>query len=220
MTMKNATWVLAGVLFATSATTAQALEKPKFDAGISLLGALDSTKTATHNSTGYNLQVGAEWAIQENLAFRAGFGLNSLPGSNHQGVLSGTEGEAVPTPTSGKFSLRSYQASGDFLFATGVKNLRWVFGLSLNRYSYSLSVDDGFANPMGYVGGQAFAPSHSFTAIHGTKFGARLGVEYQFMPNLSANMIFQQTELGSQGADSHQLNLNPAWLQLGVKYHF
>ena len=225
MTIKLATRVLAGALFASAAVASQAAETPKFDVGVSLISALDSTKRATHNSGGFNFQGGVEFAVQENLGFRFSLGWNSFSGTETAGVMRGTEqAPATPIATSGKFALRSYQGSGDFLFATGVTNLRWVFGLSVNRYTYSLVVTPGFESPMRYKDKtgyhDAFAPTTPYAQVPGTKVGARLGLEYRIIPNLSASLLLQQTELGSALSNAHQINVNPSWLELGVKYHF
>jgi len=87
-----------------------------------------------------------------------------------------------------------------------------------------LVIPSGALNPMGYNDQDgyhdAFKPANSFDQVMGTKLGVRLGMEYRILPNLSASLLLQQTELGSNNNESHKLNITPAWLELGVKYHF
>jgi len=188
---------------------AHAADGPNFFVGGALLGALDSTKSVTHSSTGIAITGGTEFRSSEgSYAFRPGLAIYSLPGSAKDGV---------------KTSLTDFQVYGDIVFNSGIKDLSFTAGLSVQRWYYKTTADVGVASPLG-LDDKGFHP--------GTKLGVRLGAEYRINKNVSAELLFQQVDFGSKDGDPKGNtdpstgallsgdNVFPAWIQVGVKYHF
>jgi hypothetical protein len=208
------------VALALSSVMAHAADGPTLFVGGGLLGALDSTKTVTHSTLGFNVTGGADFrAADGTYGFRPGVAIYVLPGSTQDGV---------------KTSLTNFQVYGDVVFDSGIKNLSFSGGLSVQRWYYKTTADAGVVSPLGF-------DDKGF--LNGTKLGLRLGVEYRFSKSFTAELLFQQTELGSKDGDAkgnvyssngnfppptpaqegaliNGTNTNPAWLQVGVKYHF
>lgn len=197
---KHALTGLALVLMAGSVARA---EDTKFFVGGGLMLNLDSTKAITNKSTAFNIQGGMDFKLQEKLLFRPGFQVNFFPGSEKGGV---------------KTSLRSYQVFGDFVYPMGlVDNLNLSFGLSVNRYQY----DSTYADPASFDPEFQWAPTSAYAQVYGTKLGFRAGLDYRIQRNFSVELLFQQTELGNpKGDDQHYANQNPAWIQVGARFHF
>jgi hypothetical protein len=115
-----------------------------------------------------------------------------------------------------KTSLNLLQAHGDLLIETGRSSLHGLAGLSVNSYSMSRS------------GTESEDPQdrdHHFPLrdVKGLKLGLRLGINYAFTRNLSGELLFQQTELSGKDLEDpyvRQGGINPAWIELDVRYHF
>jgi hypothetical protein len=126
------------------------------------------------------------------------------------------------TPTTDghlRTTLNLIQLNGDILVASRIQGLRGVFGISFNKYKLSRAGNEDT------TAANAGDPSAHFPAVDdkGTKLGLRLGVEYAITKQISAEVLFQQTELaGRQRNDGlvRKAGLNPAWLQFGARYHF
>jgi len=155
-----------------------------------------------------------------------------VDGSTHTGTIA----------TSGtlKTSLNLLQVHGDALLDTGVQGLNWFVGLSANFYSmkrdgggsWTFDGTDGDATHLegSYSGEQTSPLADSLSEVHypvrdagGLKLGLRLGVIYAFSKTLSGEFTLQQTELAGKDLTDPRARaggVNPAWLQLGVNYHF
>lgn len=108
------------VALALPSVLAHAADGPTFFAGAGLIGALDSTKIVTNSSTGFNITGGADFRVADgSYGFRPGVAINFLPGSAKAGV---------------KTSLTNYQVYGDLVFNSGIKNLSFTAGLSIQRW--------------------------------------------------------------------------------------
>ena len=123
------------------------------------------------------------------------------------------------------------------MIQTSIPALRGIVGLSLNKYSAKFegveiaNIDQNVlgvgsnGQPITTVDDHRTEPEHHFPIrdTGGLKGGFRLGFEYSFNKSLSADVIFQQTELAGQNtSDPVQRagGVNPSWLQVGVHYSF
>lgn len=164
---------------------------PTYSAGASLNGLRGQARSVTNADLGYGLH--GDVTFHGDTPFRAGLGLNLFPGSG-----SGS-------------SLQDLQAYGDMLVKLPVDQLQLVFGLSLNRWKVDAKGPAGTSS----------------SSVDGLKFGARLGLDYAITRNLSAQALLQVSELGTtsvfkQNGDKRvgPEGINPAWIQLGVRYTF
>jgi len=221
MNMSFAKRISLGIVaLALPGVMAHAADGPTLFVGGGLLGGLDSTKTVTHSTLGFSVTGGADFRVADgSYGFRPGVAVYFLPGSAQDGV---------------KTSLTNFQVYGDIVFDSGIKNLSFTAGLSVQRWYYKTNADAGVVSPY-QLDDKGF--------LNGTKLGLRLGMEYQFTKNLSAELLFQQTDFGSkdgeakgntysssgnfppptpaqEGALINGTNVTPAWIQLGIKYHF
>lgn len=202
--------VLFGIAaLALPSAMAHAADGPTYYVGGAMLGALDSTKSVTHSTMGLAITGGAEFRSTEgSYAFRPGLAIYSLPGKAKDGV---------------KTSLTDFQFYGDIVFPSGIKDVSFIGGLSVQRWYYKTTADAGTASPL-QLDSKGFNP--------GAKLGVRLGIEYQITPKLNAEVLFQQTDFGGLGADAkgntdpstgaliNGDNVFPSWIQVGVKYKF
>lgn len=180
----------------------------KWFAGGALIGQLDSAKNITNTTMGFGLNIGRDFQYK-GYTFRAGFGINSLPGkerkgSTYENFAQDLTGDSVtnpyygdvyaygnPTAWSNKTSLMGYQAFGDFIFPSGFDKLDFSFGVSLNRWFYNTNVTpDAF-------GAYTVVARTKEDNIPGLKGGLRIGAEYRINKNLSAELLFQIVELGN-----------------------
>ncbi len=132
-----------------------------------------------------------------NVPLRTSLGINYLPGRTHD--------------WGGKASLTGYYLATDVYVNSGLKNLQFITGISLNKWRASVELP-------GVIDESQSVP--------GIKFGGRIGFAYQMTPALSLDGVLQVVELGhdlfmmdpmpSAGAKG----LNPSWFQLGVRYSF
>jgi len=179
-------------LAALAASSLGAQDAKTWSVGLNYALATDALKGVT-NASGAFGGVTADFGWNGKLAssdvpIRISLGVNNLPGKADADGL--------------KISLLGYYLGGEIFINTGVKNLRLTTGLTLNKWK-----------------AKAQAPGFSETEnVKGVKFGARMGLDYQFTPNWSANVTYAVSELGLN-ADMTQ-GLNPAWVMLGAKYHF
>lgn len=105
---------------------------------------------------------------------------------------------------------------------TPLPGLRWITGFSLNRYTVS---NEG--TPREDTVGK-YARYWAAVPDHGLKVGLRVGAIYHLDRHWSVELLTQVTELGrSPEAVAGRLlpsavkgPTNPAWLQLGVSWHF
>lgn len=221
MNMSFAKRISLGIVaLALPSVMAHAADGPNYFVGGGLIGALDATKTVTHSTLGFDLTGGADFRSADGTyGFRPGVAINFLPGSAKDGV---------------KTSLTNYQVYGDVIFDSGIKNLSFSAGLSIQRWYYKTTADAGVVSPLA-LDDKGFLP--------GTKLGLRLGAEYRFNKSLTAELLFQQTDFGSKDGNTrgntysttgnfppptpaqegtliNGTNVTPSWIQVGVKYHF
>lgn len=188
MTMRTPLRVLAlGALLAGSVLSAQEAKK-SWTAGASLTAALDGLKEVTHKTNGFVVDFGYNGNLgNTSVPFRASLGYQMFPGADNFGL---------------KQSLTSVQLAGDLFIESGLKNLSFITGLTVNKYKAKA---EGFG-------------INETESVKGVKLGARLGLEYQFNPAWSAQLMVQMTELGTNATAT--TGINPSWIQAGVKFHF
>jgi hypothetical protein len=162
-----------------------------------------SYEKAVHNNAGALINVGYDFNFYHTDIFGRGtLSFATMPGGEDNGL---------------KTSLSSVQLAGDVFLPTAIQNLHGVVGVSINYYSASFS------------GTESWDPNDvehhfAFKDIEGLKLGYRLGLEYSFSKSLSGEILMQQTELAGHTIAGDTFirrgGINPAWLQLGVHYHF
>ena len=189
MTMQTPLRILAlGTALACSGLGAQEAQKT-WTAGASFTVALDSLREVTHNTNGFVEDFGYNGHLgNTDVPFRASLGYQYLPGKEDSGL---------------KQSLTSFQLAGDIFIPSGFKDLQFITGLSINKYK---------------VKAEAAGLGSDTESVKGPKFGARVGLEYQFNPAWSGQLLLQMTELGTDAAAT--TGINPSWIQAGVKFHF
>lgn len=225
---------LAGVLggLAMLATPLSAQEKAlTFNVGGAYMGTLGDVQKVTAQDSAYQVSLGFTTHLYKtDVPFRVTLSDNMLQGKTH-GV------------TGIKSSLNGIQLAGDVLINSGVENLSFVTGLSINKWSLS---NKGTEPAGGYL---AFDPSQNVVSSSdptgnptydpirnnpnnffnlnedkGIKFGARLGLEYRFSEHWTTDLLAQIIEVGTSAknanGDSIRGGINASWVQLGVKYHF
>lgn len=179
-----------------------AAQSTNFSAGGGLIHGLDSYKKAVNATTGLNLNVGYDTSVYKSgIPARISLGVGLMPGKEQNGL---------------KTSLTLVQLAGDLLIQTDVQGLQGVVGLSLNSYSAKFS---------GYESPAASDVEHHFPFhdAKGLKGGLRFGVEYAFNARWNGQALLQATELaGRQRFDPliREGGINPAWLEIGVRYKF
>ncbi|MDR2561852.1 MAG: outer membrane beta-barrel protein [Holophagales bacterium] len=106
-------------------------------------------------------------------------------------------------------SLQSLQLSADLFFYSPLEDINFFLGLSANNYfaRYSPEVSENGD------------PLQKGVAFDGTKLGARLGLDYRHSKKWSFDATFNLTEYGVIYRPKVG-GVNPAWLQLSVRYHF
>ena len=162
----------------------------------------ESYSKAVNSSTGLLVNVGYDFNVyQTDVGGRATLGFGYMPGTEKNGL---------------KTSLTLVQLTGDIFLPTPAEGLRGVVGLSIDHWSASFSGTENWQ--------PADVDHHfPFKDIKGLKGGFRLGLDYVVNKSVSAELVLQQTELaGHNGQDSFVRTggINPAWLQLGVRYQF
>ena len=219
------------LLLAASGALAPALhagDPSRFDVGGAVIGGLGTLQKQGGMKSGVSLDGGWTMSVSDTSRsrLRVGFAVSQFMGSDENGV---DNTGMVPVASTLKTSLTSYQASSDLLLPMGNTNFSYVLGLSLSKYAYkttgaapgvysSLGIDHSTFDPnSGTISGDA----NGSGSWPGLKFGFRMGVEYDITSKVAMNVLFQQTEFGRADAFPQQRrSLNPAWLQVGVKYSF
>lgn len=173
-----------------------------FTVGAGLMLPLDSLKKATNGGISASLQADYRTTLPgTEVATRVGLGLVAMPGQDRNGL---------------KTSLNLAQAYGDLVLDLPAASLRGIVGLSLNSYTMSTT------------GTESLDPedvAHHFPVrdAKGLKLGLRLGLTYAFSRQVAGELLFQQTELSGKDLADPLVRvggINPAWLQLGVRYSF
>lgn len=221
-----------GLAAATALPSVAGDTKVTFDAGVALVNQLDSAKNVTNANGGFALTGAAYWSVSGGYVVRTGLGYTSLNGASRGShtYLDTSVTPAVIKPWSDdnvKTSLSGVQVYGDLMIPTGVQDLSLVTGLSLNKWSFSSTIPAGRVNPL-------TGDAKTSGSIRGYKFGGRLGLQYKVSSLISAELLLQQTEMGSNNPGDAPIgntdpanqaplfitNENPGWLQLGVRFHF
>ncbi len=179
-----------------------AAQSTNVSVGGALIYGLDSYKKAVNATTGLTLNVGYDTSIYKSgIPARLTFGVGLMPGKELNGL---------------KTSLTLFQFAGDIIIETDSHSLRGILGLSINSYSAKFS---GYESPAVNDAEHHFP----FRDVKGIKGGLRLGAEYTFAPQWTAQVLLQTTELaGRQRYDPliRKGGINPAWLEFGVRYKF
>ena len=175
-------------LLALPALRAQALTS--WDVGASLVLPLDGLKKVTQASGlgGFTAEAGYHGLVHG----------SALPFRLSASVLA-LPGKQVAYV---KSSLLGFQVAADVFSPTGVDRLLLVTGLSVNQWRWDYQD----------------ATQHTKASLKGAKLGARFGFDYQLNPRVTARLLLQVTELGT---DNQRIrSYNPSWVQAGAKYRF
>lgn len=184
----------------------------RLDAGGALLYATPALDKVTHSKMAYAIEGGFGFTLPNGLPTRISINHYEMPGKDFGTIKS---------------SLKLNQIAWDLYLDSSLKS--WVFkaGLSGNRYSVDNSgtetwVADGH-NASARYPQSVWAVTSS--AARGWKLGIRAGVEYRWTARLTADLLFQATELsgGERRPGTSYPNdggVNPTWIQLGLRYTF
>lgn len=181
---------------------------------------------------------------------RIGLSLSSMPGKTTGGPTAyswvwndGTDDhheEGVIPSSALKTSLTLAQLHGDVFITTPLPELQAFVGLSLNSYSAKKSGNEVPGVPAQGLGQTDESYEAQISAFHeattldaknhfavrdakGLKLGLRLGLTYAFSKHMSAELLLQQTELSGKDLEDplvRQAGINPAWVELGIRWHF
>ncbi len=182
--------ILGVALVALAATTPASAQdvKSSFHVGLNGTYAMDGLHNITDSYTGFTAEVGYTGHLAN----------TSVPFRTTLS-LQDFPGSSVGGV---KQSLTGVQLAGDLLVHTGWAHLDIITGISINKWNLKLSPE----------------PLNNPDTAKGIKFGARLGLEYNFNDQWAGSLMLQATELGTTpNADS---GVNPSWFQVGIKYHF
>jgi hypothetical protein len=191
------------------------------EGSIYFTAAQPSLTKVTHKTVGYGAQLGIATHISgTDVPVRIGFGMDSFPGGQSGSIKS---------------SLYHSQIFADVFLPTGLRNTTWFLGLSGNRYHIKNEGQEtwtpdpsypSYANP-----GSVFALTAA-EVDRKNRAGFRAGLDYRYNRNLAVEFLFQTTELGLRKA--HYMtypngskayagtvgNVNPSWLQIGIRYTY
>ena len=181
---------------------------------------------------------------------RIGISLSSMPGKTTGGPTAyswvwndGTDDhheEGIIPSSALKTSLTLAQLHGDIFITTAIPELQAFVGLSLNSYSAKKTGTEVPGVPAQAAGQSDESYEAQVSAFHeatmldgknhfavrdakGLKLGLRLGVSYSFSKHMSAELLLQQTELSGKDLEDplvRQGGINPAWIEVGVRWHF
>lgn len=162
-----------------------------FDVAVGLVLPLDGLKSVTQASGfgGATFEAGYNTTLgRSTVPLRLSVSVNDLPGKEKDYVKS---------------SLLGYQAAGDVLIpVTPGSRVSVVTGLSLNRWHWDYQ-----------------DPTHRDSDyMKGLKFGFRFGFEYHASDRITASLLLQMTELGTDANATR--GYNPSWIQAGARYRF
>lgn len=217
--------ILTSMLAASVGLLAQAPEKGlTFDVEGHATFALPSLTKVTHQRLGGGLGVGVmlptPWGNDGVRGARIALNANSFPGSMGK---------------TAKTSLRNYQLTGDIYFNTWVPKLSWLLGASLNRWS---ATNSGSETWIVHPTSSSYAkPLDCFMVrpqeAKGYRGGLRVGFSLEVNRHLSAEAVFQQTELTQRplekfpsttpvigGRYGETYPVTPSWIQVGARYSF
>jgi hypothetical protein len=198
---------IAGAMLASPALwAADPAQDKAIGFGVTL--ATDSLKKVSHNSTGFNLNGSLEFNLPlTDIKIRPGLGLSVFPGKKGDNWNYELE-RNVSTKT----QLINIQASFDLVIPTRVcQSLNLITGLSLNQWRYSGQTYNNDPHPFRMEGSKA---------SDDLKLGLRVGLNYKFNNKWSGEALLQMVEYGYPTTEVTSYNINPCWVQFGVKYHF
>lgn len=179
------------------------LAAQSFSAGGALLLGTESLKKATNSATGFALSADWRTAVPgSECQTRVGLTLAIMPGSERNGL---------------KTSLGLSQAYGDLMLDTPWRPLRAAVGLSVNHYRMTRSGVENVDDPQDV--------DHHFPVrdVKGLKLGLRVGLTWDLTERLALEALLQQTELAGKDLEDpldRRGGINPAWLQVGLRYRF
>jgi len=188
MNLKNALMGM-GLVAAVSGSSLSAQEFRGFDAGLNLTYATGALK---------------DQFTKRNLGFIVEGGYTGRLAATDVPFRTGLAINYFPGSDEGgvKASLMGYQLSGDIFINSGYENLRLVTGISVNKWQTKV---------------EAAGLSTSET-VKGVKLGGRMGLDYAINNHLSASVMLQVVEYGTDALQTK--SLNPCWLQFGAHYRF
>lgn len=200
---------LAMFLGATLAAAPAVAQETGFSVGGALIFGTNDLKKVTNNSLGLTVGAAYEGVISKvTVPYRVGLNIQYMPGKTDEYDL--------------KTSLTSAQLAGDVFVQTPAEKLRFLTGLSFNKYTVKNTGSIRDAT------GKLIA-TFPVDTDKGIKLGLRVGFEYQFATHLSGELLYQLTELGStpkvvgteaKGSGLGKGGINPSWLQLGLRFRF
>ena len=235
MNLRHSMAVLS--LLALAAGAAQAQSSKSFDVGVSVIsgGGMSLKNDITHQGFGGGVEFGY-WGklASSGVDFRASLGVNVMPGKealmrNQLYRYDAFAGDLKTADQNEKNSLVGYQLGADIFTNTGIEGLRIQTGITFNKWQFKRKATFADATPYvtGYTaGGAPIVGSMAAGTVHydesgsvdGIEFGGRIGLDYRMNDSWSANLTFQIVELGKDYYGSR--GLNPAWLQVGARFHF
>lgn len=237
--MKNSRSIAYGALLLTAmvSTGLRAQDATGFSAGASLLTGVGHTADLAGVKSGVNVWGAYTIKTEGGYNVRPGLAINNLIGSGVSGVAANADdlasaGEGYNVPGSSlKHTFTSVQVFSDFVVPIFDNKANWIIGLSLSKYSVKVSgARAGEYSPFDLDAATRNDGSGSVVrsgnangtvSVPGYKFGLRVGFDYKINKQLSVQCLLQQTELGRIWGQPTQLpTLNPAWLEVGVNYHF
>lgn len=193
----------AGLLFMAAPLIAG--DNTGISVSASVVSGMDALKSVTNNRSGFTLGLAYEHMTAIEVPVRFELSSIYLPGRDRQGL---------------KTSLNSVQLASEVFIKTPVEGLRFLTGLTLNRYSVSNSGETRDAQGN-------LVKAFPVDSVKGIKLGGRLGMEYALNERVSLNCIFQLTELGATAPEvaSEEPSVakggsNPSWIQIGMRYRF
>jgi hypothetical protein len=239
--MKNLRSSAYAALLLAMASTGLMAQDSGFGASAAYIYGTGRTESMAGVKAGLALSGHYTIATSNGYDVRAGIGLNFLIGSGVEGVDANADAESrtntnyMVAGSSLKHSFTNGQAFADVVVPIFDKRGDWILGLSVNKYSVKVSGAPDGAHA-------AYSPfdldaatrtlddngnlvrsgsANGSTSVPGLKLGLRLGADYKFTKNLSAQVLFQTTELGRITSLAGQLpTMNPSWLEFGITYKF
>ena len=185
--------ILAVTVCAGTAVQAAAQEEAGFQASLNWITGTGNDMKAMKNGLGYTLGLAYQNPVNSSFALRFHLNGMSFDGPDGSGITKNRPafdgGLDAIVPVSGRLS-----AYGG------------VIGISWNQQSRVVVFNPAFQDRRDSAG------TKISSRLDGTKAGLRMGLEYQIVDHLSANV----------GWTVCQANLayNPSWLNVGVVYKF
>lgn len=202
-------------------------EDLKWHVGGGLANAVGTVAERGGVNLGLNLNGGFTYAFAEGGAKARPFvGLTFLGGKGKEGIDANNN---LVAGSSIKSTLTNMQAGVDLVIPIGESNVSTVFGLTVGKFNFNTSgARKGEYSSIGIDAGNVDPDSTARTgdangsgSYPGVKLGYRLGLEYAVSGKLAVDVTLQQFQLGRRFSDATaSMSVNPAWLQVGVKYTF